>query len=532
MTNSISDLCILYVRQSDARDDDEKGGIDYHVDILTKEAVSRNWAYKIVIENDVSDGKGGIKRKKSASAFKRTTTTESGRIVKRVRRPRFEEVLEDLWEGRANRLLAVELDRAMRDPRDLEDLIDVVQAKGLNVGSIGGTLQFTDGGTDDEIDRARFLVMMANRESRTRRNRTKRYRERDCHLAKGHGIRPFGWEADRKTANPHEKAVIVRCCDFVLLDSEEDRKRDRKEQQGKSLRQLAAMLRAGTLLPPDKDGNPVFVPTVTGVEWSAEGLRDLLVRHRNAGIVIHQKQRREDRVAEWEPLIDVDTFEAVLAKLTDTSRLTNNGGRERKHLGSGVFLCGKCADGTTMQVTKGQRDPRYRCCGSANHLTRNQHHVDTLVKGVMVELLTDGALARMLDTSTPDIDLAALRREKRAITEHLDKQAEFHSLGHISDRQFLAASKRGNERIAELSATIQGAITAASSELAAIATAEQPAQAWLAAPLIVQQAVMREMITVTILPTGRAGRGFDPDGVRIERKMVAVTEETAMPEAA
>lgn len=507
----------LYVRQSDARDDKEKGGIDYHVKILMIEAIHRGWGIlRVVIENDVPDGKGGTKRKKSASAFRRKKVTlPNGQVVMRVIRPRFHETIADMWSGRSDGMLAVELDRAMRDPRDLEDLIDVVQAKGLNAGSIGGTLEFTNGGTDDEIDRARFLVMMANRESRTRRNRTRRYRERDAHLAKGHGVRMFGWTDDYKTAEPLEAAVIVKCYSLALLDNWQ---LGRQKREG-SLRQLAAMLREGTLLKQD-NGQGIFVPTVTGAPWSAEGLKEILIRDRNAGLVVLRDEVQEGRVGEWDALIDIDTHQAVKAKLTDPARATNSGGRERRHLGSGEYLCGKCDNGSTsVQVVGGDRSHRYRCQAST-HLGRQQNFVDTLVKGAMVELLTDGALGRMLSSNVPSIDMAKLRKEKRTIQEQLNNMAGYKVLGQVSEEQFLSASKVGNARIAEINEEIKGGVMAASSDLAAIANAQDPAEAWLAAPLMVQQAIMRELITVTILPSNKK---LDPNSVRIERKSKPVT---------
>ena len=60
-----------------------------------------------------------------ASAFKRRKIkTPSGRVELRVVRPGYREVLDDITTGRVNGLLAEDLDRIVRDPRDLEDLLD------------------------------------------------------------------------------------------------------------------------------------------------------------------------------------------------------------------------------------------------------------------------------------------------------------------------------------------------------------------------------------------------------------------------
>ena len=69
----------------------------------------------------------------------------------RVYRPGFRSIIDDLDAGRANALLAEDLDRVLRDPRDAEDLIDCVQSTGANVDSLSGSLRLTNGGTDAEI---------------------------------------------------------------------------------------------------------------------------------------------------------------------------------------------------------------------------------------------------------------------------------------------------------------------------------------------------------------------------------------------
>jgi site-specific DNA recombinase len=62
----------------------------------------------------------------------------------------------------------------------------------------------------------------------------------------------------------YETAIVADCSHRLL--------------QGVSLRSLAAELRDGV------------VPTVTGADWTAETLRDILLRPRNAGFMIHKKE--------------------------------------------------------------------------------------------------------------------------------------------------------------------------------------------------------------------------------------------------
>src|SRR5258708_36496986 len=137
----------IYLRLSDFRDDDDFGGREAK---LRQEAARVGWdVSRVVVENDlVRNGNG---RARPASAFKRKRiVTPSGRTELRTIRPGFRSVLDDLMAGRVSAVLAEDLDRAARDPRDLEDLIDACAERGASARSLSGSLMLTDGGTDGE----------------------------------------------------------------------------------------------------------------------------------------------------------------------------------------------------------------------------------------------------------------------------------------------------------------------------------------------------------------------------------------------
>jgi site-specific DNA recombinase len=72
----------------------------------------------VIVNKETGSGLRGV------SAFKRRRIPlPDGRIELRTVRPGFRRALAMLADG----LIALDLDRAMRDPRDLEDLIDLVE---------------------------------------------------------------------------------------------------------------------------------------------------------------------------------------------------------------------------------------------------------------------------------------------------------------------------------------------------------------------------------------------------------------------
>jgi len=155
----------LYLRLSDLRVEDLDGdgaakGLVEHERVLRERAAALGWPVgQVIVENDMSGG-----RPKPASAFKRRKVVlADGSTAMRVIRPGFRRLLDRLRSGKSQAVLTVDLDRVVRDPRDLEDLIDVVQERRADVASLTGSLRFTRGGDDAEITLARVMVTMANK---------------------------------------------------------------------------------------------------------------------------------------------------------------------------------------------------------------------------------------------------------------------------------------------------------------------------------------------------------------------------------
>lgn len=122
---------VVYVRISDDPDRLERG-------VERQEEDCRAFADRLGVE--VVE----VLRENDTSAFKqRTIVLPSGEKVRRVVRPKFRHMLRLLAEGRADVMVAYDLDRAVRDPRDLEDLIDARVLYGFAVKSVTGSLRST-----------------------------------------------------------------------------------------------------------------------------------------------------------------------------------------------------------------------------------------------------------------------------------------------------------------------------------------------------------------------------------------------------
>ena len=312
----------------------------------------------------------------AVSAFKRRRVAlPDGTYGYRVVRPEWENILTALRRGECNALMVPDIDRAMRDPRTLEDLIDVVEYYGVYVASLTGNIDLT---TDSGISAARSLVNQRNQESR---NTSRRVIDGQRHAAmKGgnHGgrMRPFGWRKDRIHLNKREASHIRREVPRILA--------------GVSPLTLA------------REWNARGVPTVTGVAWREGTIRNIFLRPRICGLVIYQGEILADADGnkargQWEPILTEEEYSAVVALWGPSdnaikSRLGAKGrGYRTIYLLSPFVRCGLCSarmTGTRRRNRRGELEEIYRCpgkgSGGCGGLVRLAAPVNEYVKALVI----------------------------------------------------------------------------------------------------------------------------------------------------
>ena len=135
---SVSIRTAIYVRISDARDG-ETAGVDRQEKDCRKLAKSLGWSVSEVFTEN------------NTSAYKRRKVTlPNGKVQYRVVRKVWAEMLDRLEAGDFAAVVAYDLDRAVRDPRDLEDLIDLHEQYGVQVRVVTGSLRVD---TDADVTR-------------------------------------------------------------------------------------------------------------------------------------------------------------------------------------------------------------------------------------------------------------------------------------------------------------------------------------------------------------------------------------------
>lgn len=250
-----------------------------------------------------------------------------------VTRPAFERLLADLENGSIDGVVVYNQDRFVRQPADLERAIKVYDrakagGRDLVFATVSGDL---DLGSDDGITMARVMVAFANKSSRdTARRVARKHLEFAQSGVPISAWRPFGWKDDRRTLEPKEAKAIRDGVAKLLA--------------GVPLNEVCRQWNiAGTLTP-------------RGNAWVSTAARQVFRNPRLVGHRIYKGevvlgQDGEPVVGQWEPILDVPTWEALQAELDSPARTRGVAWQKgqkmlRKYLLSGLARCAACSAST------------------------------------------------------------------------------------------------------------------------------------------------------------------------------------------
>jgi DNA invertase Pin-like site-specific DNA recombinase len=500
----------IYLRLSDLRIEEP---FDKRRDKLIAFGDSNGWTlHRVIIENDMVRSPDGKLR--PATAFKRKKiTTPSGRRELRVIRQGFrDELLGDLESGRANAVIAEDLDRVVRDPRDLEDFIDVMQACNGNARSLSGSLTFTNGGTDAEIDMARMMVTMANKQSRDTARRVREGRERNWGESYQGGRRPFGYVPDTDSEHlkrkllivPDESALIVKWADEIL-------------NRGVSVKAILREIH--------QNG----IPSASGGKWNGRTLKQVLTKPTVAGFAAHTSKIKDEATGQtrtvttlkpaeaWDAILDEDTWKKLCEKLNNPPADLNRG-NEPKNLLTGIATCGICNDGTTVRANGSGtlRGKKGYQCEKIAHIHRNIELVDQWVERNVTAYISRHGPDILKPEPIQDTNADDLRAEAKDIRKRQNEQIDLHGEGLIDKSQLQRKLREFKERLSVIDAQL--AQVDKPDPLPEFRRHGPTRKIWYGLSLARKRAIIRMLVDIKILSIGRRGPGFDPDSVQITIK--------------
>lgn len=296
----------------------------------------------------------------------------------RVRRPGWERLMAMMESGEIDGVVVWHVDRLIRRPRDLERLLSLAETRRLHLASAHGQRKLDD---PDDVFILRIEVAHGCRSSDDTSRRMKRRIKalREDGVVSGGGPRRFGYPGkNRKTGEPVPEAqvraeaeLIVEAYDDVLAG-----------------RSLGAIRR---------DWDALYPTPSAGGTWATTLVRDVLLRPRNAGLVVHQGKvvARNADVA----LVDEGTYNKVVAVLS--SRMPGRPRSVGQYFAGGLVHCGRCGSrmgGRTYGGSGGKypAQSNYFCVGSnggCGKVSGDLKRIDAELVDFIAARLSDSRLA-------------------------------------------------------------------------------------------------------------------------------------------
>lgn len=313
-------------------------------------------------------------------------------------RVEFVRMIEDLRDGTINAVVVYDSDRLTRIPRELEDLIEMVEVMDIEFRHDKGEINLV---TDEGRHNARQACINAARESDAT---SRRYKELHLDIAEdgrpsGGGKRPYGYDDDQITLRPAEAAVVRSMADRVLA--------------GASMRSVALWLAKNEI--PSPTGRPT---------WEITNLKRMLTSARIAGLREHHTASRRSAgnvklvgtfAAQWPAIITVDELTRLRAILLDPARKPPMA-NARKYLLTGLVHCARCD--LKMVGQNRPTAPRYTC-----QRTHGCHACSA-----RVDVLDGWVVERVLAAEDAKATKAARRKVAKAKARGCDITAEVDDL--------------------------------------------------------------------------------------------------------
>lgn len=349
----------------------------------------------------------------SISAYKR-----------RVIRPEYRRMLQDIREKRIDAIVVYHQDRLHRQPRELEEFFDVCDQAGLSdMATVTGDLNLAD---HDDRMKARILGAVARNQSDAQ---SRRIRRKALQLAQegkpsGGGDRPYGFEHDRITIRDNEAEIIRGIAARFIA--------------GESQRSIVS------------DLNQRGIPCIRDTGWTNQTLKRILCSARISGQREHHKQIIGPAV--WDAIITPEQTARIRAIYADPSRRAVRA--PRAYMLKGLLRCGKCNAIMVARPREGGAR-RYACtkenrgCGSMYQLADPLE--DFIGEGVLERIDRPQLIAAIKGTPPAGNEW---QQQSDRLAGQLDEIAEAYAAQAISMREWLAAREPIQRQLDDLTKRI------------------------------------------------------------------------------
>ena len=340
-------------------------------------------------------------------------------------RPEYRRMLAAISTREVDAVVAYDLDRLHRLPRELESFFETCDAAGL-------TKMATVAGEHDLADSsgrlvARIMGAVAKKSSDDTSRRLKRKFDEKAELGQPHGGRAFGYDPDGVTVRISEAELLQEAARDVLA--------------GESLAEIARRWNALGVLTPQRRR-----------QWSSTVVRAVLTNPRHAGLRVHRGEVVGK--AAWPAVLDRTTHERLVAMLKDARRRQSNPPRRTPF--TTLVRCSLCGAPMTRDLVG--KLPTYRCHRKPGREGCGRTSISALpleaavVEAVLTRFDT-AALARGLARQEVPDEEGAIA-ELAALDQRQAELAEMYAAGEIKTSTWMTTIKAIEQRQASVRASL------------------------------------------------------------------------------
>ncbi|MFD3325834.1 recombinase family protein [Streptomyces sp. NPDC058701] len=482
---------------------------------------------------DGRDGEEGVTRQKDdvhdlvkgreLSLHRMYVDNDLSAFKRRVNRPDFQELVSDLETAVISGIAAYNIDRITRQPRELEQLIDIY-ATARRPMVFATTAGDYDLSTDDGRFNARLYVMIANKFSADAARRVARQKKAEAIQGKPHkGQRAFGWQPGGEKVEPFEAELIRKGQRDVLNGKLESEVHAEWVELGISSPQspngetISFSSVQYILTNPRLCGYRAYVPQVERERRGRVDLGEWLLERADGTPVI----------GNWETICTPEEWRAVRDVLK--ARKTEGRGRKKgttvsKRMLTRIARCGECGRGMFSAIyTRGTKSYEihgyYYLCrkaeGGCGGVSRSGPPVELHVELVLLEHLTILAKDSKPGQSLDDPELIKARQELAQVEADMAEARQLRDAGEFSLAEFVREIRRLEGRRDELSGKV-ATLNAVGPQTGASA-AERIVREWGTYTTPMKRAVVERFIEAVVIKKQPRGgnHAFRPDLIEI-----------------
>ena len=341
---------------------------------------------------------------------------EEGVSAKSMDRPKFQEMLKDMKDGKINYIVAYKLDRITRSVRDLEELISVLEQYNCFL-----LCDRDDVNTSTANGRffVRMLTVLSQLEIEIVSERTKF--GLNGAIKSGHipGQRPFGYKSadDKKMIIDNAtRPYVEKIFDMYL--------------EGKSFQQIANYFEENNIYPKKK--------------WKDTTIQKIIDNKIYIGD--YEQYKRIGKQENLEPIVYMNVVEPIISRAKWEECQRQKERNQRTYTRDRIYTFFqrlKCPNCSRIMKCKGsggtKRKYMYYTCEHC-HINFNENHVELLLKDFIYDLLEyDMAVKKfflpVLEDKSNNIDTSTIDKEIRELQKQRDriKQAYIKGIVEIDD---------------------------------------------------------------------------------------------------